>query len=99
MLLGIEKAYQLKTFFSEIQSVNEYDQYLWTLIHDLGVQLKTVAYCTGVQCIRQGKFDLQLALLRKHWQMEHILDNMDQCRQLLEENEHLLKPESAKLSI
>ncbi|XP_045760532.1 mitochondrial mRNA pseudouridine synthase Trub2 [Maniola jurtina] len=86
-------------FTLEIQSVNEYDKYLWTLVHDLGVQLKTVAHCTGVQCIRQGKFDLRLALLRKHWQMEHLLNNMDECRQILEENEHLLKPKSAQLSV
>ncbi|XP_034841543.1 pseudouridylate synthase TRUB2, mitochondrial [Maniola hyperantus] len=86
-------------FTLEIQCVNEYDKYLWTLVHDLGVQLKTVAYCTGVQCIRQGKFDLRLALLRKHWQMDHLLNNMDECRQILEQNEHLLKPKSAQLSI
>lgn len=85
-------------FTLEVQSVNEYDKYLWTLIHDLGVQLKSTAHCTGVQCIRHGKFDLQLALLRKHWKLEHIIDNMDQCRQLLEENENLLRPKTAKLT-
>ncbi|KAG6457744.1 mitochondrial mRNA pseudouridine synthase Trub2 [Manduca sexta] len=86
-------------FTLEIQAVNEYDKYLWTLVHDLGVQLKTSAYCTGVQCIRQGKFNLEMSLLRKHWQLEHIVDNMDKCRQLLEENEKLLRPESAVLSL
>lgn len=79
--------------------MNEYDKYLWTLVHDLGIQLKTAAHCTGLQCIRQGRFNLQLALLRKHWQLNHILNNMDQCRQLLEENENLLKPKSAHLTV
>ncbi|XP_072935391.1 pseudouridylate synthase TRUB2, mitochondrial [Epargyreus clarus] len=86
-------------FTLEVQSVNEYDKYLWTLIHDLGVQLKTSAHCTGVQCIRQGKFDLELALLRKHWQLEHIIDNLNRCQELLDGNENLLKPKSAHLSL
>lgn len=83
---------------SEIQAVNEYDQYLWTLVHDLGVQLKTTAHCTAVLCIRQGKFDVQLALLRKHWQLEHIINNIQQCSQLLDDNEDLLYPKSAHLA-
>ncbi|CAF4838119.1 unnamed protein product [Pieris macdunnoughi] len=84
-------------FTLEIQSVNEYDKYLWTLIHDLGVQLKSSAYCTGVQCIRQGKFNLEHALLRKHWKLQHIIDNMDLCRQILEENEQMLLQRSTHL--
>ncbi|CAG9783376.1 unnamed protein product [Diatraea saccharalis] len=83
----------------EIQAINEYDKYLWTIIHDLGVQLKTSAHCTGVQCIRQGKFDLDIALLRKHWQLEYIIDNMDQCRRLMEEHSLILQPKSAILSV
>lgn len=84
-------------FTLEIQSVNEYDLYLWTLIHDLGVQLKTAAHCTGVQCIRQGKFDVHLALLRKHWQLHNILYNIDKCNEILKESEDLLQQKSAYL--
>ncbi|XP_026323995.1 mitochondrial mRNA pseudouridine synthase TRUB2 isoform X2 [Hyposmocoma kahamanoa] len=90
--------YEPPKFTLEIQSVNEYDKYLWTLVHDLGVQLKTAAHCVGVQCIRQGKFDLSYALLRKHWQLEHIVENIHKCQQLLEDNEQLLTPTYAKLT-
>lgn len=91
--------FNLVSYFTEVQAVNEYEKYLWTLIHDLGVQLKTSAHCTGLQCIRQGKFTLDKALLRKHWQLDHIIDNMDSCRELMEENEQLLHPKSAHLSV
>ncbi|XP_022113066.2 mitochondrial mRNA pseudouridine synthase TRUB2 isoform X2 [Pieris rapae] len=84
-------------FTLEIQSVNEYEKYLWTIIHDVGVQLKSSAYCTGVQCIRQGKFNLEHALLRKHWKLQHIIDNMDLCRRILEENEQMLLQRSTHL--
>ncbi|CAH1643790.1 unnamed protein product [Spodoptera littoralis] len=99
VLYGIKCVYfDPPNFTLEIQSVNEYDKYLWTLVHDLGVQLKTTAYCTGVQCIRQAKFDVNLALLRKHWTLEHIADNINTCQELLDENEQLIKPESALLT-
>ncbi|CAB3259348.1 unnamed protein product [Arctia plantaginis] len=88
-------SFEPPNFTLEIQSVNEYDKYLWTLVHDLGIQLKSSAHCTGVQCIRQGKFELELALLRKHWTLEHLTNNMKICHKLLEDNLQLLKPESA----
>ncbi|PZC79648.1 hypothetical protein B5X24_HaOG216172 [Helicoverpa armigera] len=96
VIYGIKCVYfNSPNFTLEIQSVNEYEKYFWTLIHDLGVQLKSTAYCTAVQCIRQGKFDVDLALLRKHWTLEHLVDNMNTCAEILEENEHLLNPTSA----
>ncbi|XP_038209210.1 mitochondrial mRNA pseudouridine synthase Trub2 [Zerene cesonia] len=98
VLYGIKCVYfEPPNFTLEIQSVNEYDKYLWTIIHDLGVQLKTSAYCTGVQCIRHGKFNLEDALLRKHWKLEHIIQNMRDCQQILDANEQMVKQKSAHL--
>ncbi|XP_073956506.1 pseudouridylate synthase TRUB2, mitochondrial [Choristoneura fumiferana] len=95
VLYGIKCVhYKPPDFTLEIQSVNEYDKYFWALVHDLGVQLKTTAHCTAVQCLRQGRFDVNLALLRKHWQLEHIVDNMNACRIIMEEFEGVLKPDA-----
>lgn len=100
MIQSLSETENINIFnFSEVQCINEYEKYLWTLIHDLGIQLKTSAHCIGVQCIRQGKFDIELALLRKHWQLDNIIENMDTCRQIMESNEHLLKPKTANLSV
>lgn len=85
--------------FPEVQAVNEYDKYLWTIVHDLGIQLKSTAHCTAVHCIRQGKFGVDLALLRKFWQLEYAVNNINQCQQIMEEDESLLRPESAVLSL
>ncbi|CAG4927784.1 unnamed protein product [Colias eurytheme] len=98
VLYGIKcVSFEPPNFILEIQSVNEYDKYLWTIVHDLGVQLKTSAYCTAVQCIRQGKFNLEDALLRKHWKLEHIIENMKECEQILTENEQMIRQKSAHL--
>ncbi|VVC87014.1 pseudouridylate synthase TRUB2, mitochondrial [Leptidea sinapis] len=85
-------------FILEIQAINEYEKFLWTLVHDLGVQLKTSAYCTGVQCIRQGWFNLEHALLRKHWKLEHFIDNMELCHEVLEKHDNMLNNKAANLT-
>lgn len=83
--------------FSEIQCVNEYELYLKTLIHEIGMQLKSSAHCTGIQCIRHSYFNLDNALLSKHWTIEHIIKNMDESSKIIDENEQLLHQENAVL--
>lgn len=75
--------------FSEVVSINEDDMYLKSLIHDLGMQLRSVATCTQIQCFRYALFDLNLALLKKHWTVQNILDNLEQCHNILEETQLL----------
>lgn len=72
-------------FTLEVTSINENESYLKTLIHDIGMQLHTCATCTGIHCIRHGLFTLKHALLPKHWHLQHILDNMQECHHLIQE--------------
>jgi hypothetical protein len=37
-----------------------------------------------MRCIRFGHFNLQHALLRKHWAYEFIIQNMHQCGEILD---------------
>jgi tRNA U55 pseudouridine synthase TruB len=80
----------LKTWFpyilSEVQCINEYETYLTTLVHDIGMQLHSVATCTGLQCIRYDSFTLEHALLRKHWTLQFLMVNMAQSHRLLRES-------------
>jgi tRNA U55 pseudouridine synthase TruB len=69
-----------------VQCINEYETYLKTLVHDIGLQLHTVATCTGLQCIRYDSFTLEHALLRKHWTLQFLMDNMAQSHRLLSES-------------
>lgn len=54
------------------------------------MQLHSVATCTQIQCFRYALFDMSIALLRKHWELQNILDNMELCNKILEENSYLL---------
>nr|CAG4639394.1 EOG090X0AGI [Daphnia magna] len=66
-------------FTLEIHCVNENEQYMAALIHDLGLSLKTTAVCQQIRCIRYGCFTVDDALLRKHWSLEYLPDHMSHC--------------------
>lgn len=76
--------------FSEIVCINENDMYLKTLVHDLGLQLHSVATCTQIQCFRYALFNLDHALLKKHWELENFCKNLEQCNTIIKENSYLL---------
>lgn len=65
--------------------------FLKTLIHGLGLQLRSTATCTQVQCYQFGIFDVQAALLKRDWNLENILMSMNNMRRLLGKHRYLLK--------
>ncbi|XP_077298478.1 pseudouridylate synthase TRUB2, mitochondrial [Arctopsyche grandis] len=98
VLYGIKCVnFEPPNFVIEVQCVNEYENYLYTLIHDIGVQLKSLAHCTSVQCIRYGKFTLDHALLKKHWRLQFILDSISNNRKILYASKKILLQPSAAL--
>lgn len=56
------------------------------VIHNLGVSMKCFATCTGLRCVRQGCFTVEHALLKKHWKLQHIIDNTKLCLDVLQKN-------------
>ncbi|XP_076232221.1 pseudouridylate synthase TRUB2, mitochondrial [Calliopsis andreniformis] len=84
-------------FTLEIVSINEDAMYLKTIIHDLGMQLHSTATCTQIQCIQDGLFNITHALLKKHWTLKHIMENMQMCQNILNENPDILYQKSPAL--
>jgi mitochondrial mRNA pseudouridine synthase TRUB2 len=83
--------------FLEIHAVNESESYLGILIHEIALHLKTVAHCTQIRCIRQSHFTLEDALLRRHWNIENILANMQRCQSLVNSHPEMLNQSEATL--
>ncbi|KAF7387882.1 hypothetical protein HZH66_010649 [Vespula vulgaris] len=83
--------FQPPEFTLEIICINEYEQYLKTLIHELGLELHSTATCTQIQCFKYGLFELQHALLSKKWDILSILNNMKICTKILKENDYLIE--------
>lgn len=71
--------------------------YLKTIIHELGMQLRSNATCTQIICIQDGLFNIQQALLSKYWNIKEIMQNIQMCKKIIDENDHILYHENAAL--
>lgn len=78
------------SFFSEIVCINEDEKYFTTLINELGMELRSTATCSQIQCFQYGLFNLNHALLSKHWNLQNIMKSLENSEKILEENRHLL---------
>lgn len=81
-------------FTLEIVCVNEYEMYLKTIIHDLGMRLHSTATCTQIQCFQYGLFNVDNALLSKHWDLQALIRNMKVCQDIIDKNQYLLDQDS-----
>ncbi|KAL7639273.1 UNVERIFIED_CONTAM: hypothetical protein RMT77_009762 [Armadillidium vulgare] len=82
-------------FTIEVSCINEYEENLRKLLHEIGLLLKTNATTSKIHCIRYGPFTVDDALLAKHWRLEHINDNIDYLRDRVK----ALVPESPSLQV
>lgn len=85
-------------FTLEIHAINETEAYLATLIHEIAIELKSVAHCTAIKCIRHGHFHFNDSLLRRHWNLNGVMANMEVCRRILLEHPNMLRQQNAQLS-
>lgn len=69
--------------FLEIHACNESENYLGILIHEIGIDLKSFAYCSQIRCIRQSYFTLDDALVKRHWNVEAMLGNLKRCKEII----------------
>lgn len=85
----------LPFFTLEVSCLGESQSYLLQLVHDIGLQLRSCAICHAVRRSSYGRFGVELALLRKHWTLEHILNNIQHCKHLVRWDQ--LEPPSPQL--
>ncbi|KAK0180005.1 hypothetical protein PV327_005692 [Microctonus hyperodae] len=78
-------------FTLEIACINEDEEFLKTLVNGLGLQLRSTATCTQIQCVQFGLFNLDIALLRRDWNLECIVKNMTTMRYLIWKNNALFR--------
>lgn len=77
---------ELPNFTIEVHCINEYEAYLKALINNIGTRLQSYATCTGIQCIRHSYFSLEHALLKKHWNLEEVIRNIQNNKKLIEKH-------------
>ncbi|KAM7343691.1 pseudouridylate synthase TRUB2, mitochondrial [Cochliomyia hominivorax] len=89
--------FQKPNFTLEIHAINESEDYLATLIHEIGIELKTVAHCSALRCIRHGKFSVENSLLRHGWNLAGVVKNMREQKEILQQYPFLLKQDKIEL--
>lgn len=85
-------------FTLEIHSINEDETYLCQLVQEVGLQLHTVAHCTGIRCIRHGHFTVDDSLLRNNWTLQGAISNMEFNRKLIEKYPTMLRQNEIHLN-
>ncbi|XP_055548377.1 pseudouridylate synthase TRUB2, mitochondrial [Wyeomyia smithii] len=99
MIYGIKLVEFRRPFFTiEIHAIDETEAYMGTLIHEIGLSLKSVAYCVSIRCIRHGHFELEYSLLRNDWNLQSILSSMAYTNQLIRQHPEILKQSSSNLN-
>lgn len=77
-------------FVIEVHAINENEEYLCTLIQEIGIQMRSVAHCTGIRCVQHGPFNYQQSLLRRQYRLEDVLTNLTQTRQIINDHPEIL---------
>lgn len=85
-------------FTIELHAINENEPYMCELIHEIGLQLHSVAHCTGLRCIRFGQFSVDDSLLRRDWTLQSVITNMQLCRNLLKKYPNMYVQKNVELS-
>lgn len=87
LIYSIKLAELRKPFFTlEIHCINETEEYLGQLVHEIALDMKSVAHCTGIRCIRYGHFTLENSVLRHQWNLQSLISSMSLCNQIIEAN-------------
>jgi len=91
VIYGIRVIELKKPFFTlEIHAINETESYLAMLIHEIGIELKSVAHCYSLRCTQHGIFKVKDTLLRKDWLLQNILDNINHCKKIIKNNSNFI---------
>ncbi|KAM3877713.1 pseudouridylate synthase TRUB2, mitochondrial [Diretmus argenteus] len=70
--------FQPPHFTLEVQCLNETQKYLCKLLHEIGLELRSTAACTGVRRTRDGPFTLRDALTRHQWTAADVMRAIQQ---------------------
>lgn len=76
-----------KPFFTlEIHCINESEEYLGLLVHEIALDMKSVAHCTAIRCIRYGHFTLEDSVLRHQWNLQSLINSMSLCGGIIQDH-------------
>uniref|UniRef100_B4MR48 GK21329 n=2 Tax=Drosophila willistoni TaxID=7260 RepID=B4MR48_DROWI len=63
----------------------------------MALELRTVAHCVQLRCIRHSHFEVGESLLRHGWHLPGIMKNLRQQKEILKSHPEMLKEERIEL--
>lgn len=97
VIYGIKLIEFIKPRFKiEVQGINIKEDYLGSLIAELGLQMRSAAFCQGIRCKNYGFFNYKDSLLRSHLRLQQIVDNMQTCGGIMKEHQRMFDDENSK---
>ncbi|KAI8037402.1 pseudouridylate synthase TRUB2, mitochondrial [Drosophila gunungcola] len=84
-------------FTLEVHAINETQEYLAMLVNDMALELRTVAHCSQLRCVRHAHFDVRDSLLRHAWHLPGVVKNLRQQRDILRTHPQLLRQSRVEL--
>lgn len=66
--------------------LNDTQKYLRRIVHEIGLELRSTAMCTGVRRTRDGPFTLKDALIRQQWNASDVMRAVSQYHASKERN-------------
>lgn len=98
VIYGITLVELARPYFTvEIHALNEKEDYLATLIHEIGLDLRTVAHCTAIRCLRCGYFSSEGSLLRGNWTLPFVVDNIQANIKIIQDHPSIIHQKSSSL--
>ncbi|CAG0923083.1 unnamed protein product [Notodromas monacha] len=76
-------------FTLELHCVGDSSDDVHGLVHEMALDLKTVAHTCAVRRFRYGPFDLKHALLKKHWSVEYVLENINELSEIVDRDDFI----------
>lgn len=70
-------------FTLEVYTVTESEDFLATLMHDIVIEMKSVAHCTGISCLRFGPFTIDNSLIRRQWTLKGAIHSINECNKIV----------------
>ncbi|XP_014663483.1 PREDICTED: probable tRNA pseudouridine synthase 2 [Priapulus caudatus] len=86
-------------FNIEVQCINENFSYLAKLVHEIGLELKSSAMTLQARRTRLGHFHLEHALLRKHWNVQDIVQNIYSVLPLVKNDKNVKSADRAQRTL
>lgn len=95
IIYGMKLIEFIKPHFKiEIQGINIKEDYLGSIIAEIGLQMRSMAHCKGVRCTNYGFFNFKHSLLRSHFHLQEIIDNMKLCKNIIQDNQSMFDDEN-----